>query len=213
MIKPKNNAHIIAGLYAITPDLNDTERLCKIVEESMIGGVRIVQYRNKQADSMLRIAQSRALLAICRKYKVPLIINDDVKLCLAIDAEGVHIGSSDGDIAATKDRIGNKILGASCYNQLELAQNAQVMGADYIAFGACFSSSTKPNAVKVDLSLFEQARLLGIPIVAIGGITLENASEVIAAGANAVAVIGALYGAADVKTQAMAFCKLVDSDK
>jgi thiamine-phosphate pyrophosphorylase len=213
MIKPKNNTHLIAGLYAITPDLSDTERLCQIVEESILGGVRIVQYRNKLADSILRITQSRALLVICRNYKVPLIINDDVKSCLAIDADGVHIGRADGDIAATKDRIGNKILGASCYNQLKLAQNAQAMGADYIAFGACFSSSTKPNAVKADLSLFKQASHLGIPTVAIGGITLENASDVVDAGAHAVAVISALYSAPDVKAQAMAFSRLVDGVK
>ena len=211
MIKPKNNVHLVSGLYAITPDLNDTERLCQLVEESLIGGAKVVQYRNKQADSMLRIAQSRALLAICRNYKIPLIINDDVKLCLAIDADGVHIGSSDGDIAATKARIGDKILGASCYNQLELARKAQAAGADYIAFGACFSSSTKPNAVKADLSLFKQASELGVPAVAIGGITLENASEVVDAGAHAVAVISALYSAPDVKTQAMAFCRLLNS--
>lgn len=211
MIKTKSNTHIISGLYAITPDLNDTDQLCRMVEESIIGGVQIVQYRNKQADSVLRIVQSRALLAICKSYKVPLIINDDVKLCLAIDADGVHIGSSDGDIAATKNRIGDKILGASCYNQLALAQNARTAGADYVAFGACFSSSTKPNAVKADLSLFEQASDLGLPMVAIGGITLENAGEVMEAGASAVAVISALYGAADVKAQAMAFGRLVNS--
>lgn len=211
MINPKNNVHLIAGLYAITPDLNDTERLCQIVEQSIIGGAKVVQYRNKKADSMLRIAQSRALLAICRNYTVPLIINDDIKLCLAIDADGVHIGSTDGDIAATKHRIGNKILGASCYDRFELAQNAQAAGADYVAFGACFSSSTKPNAVKADLSLFKQASGLGVPTVAIGGITLENASDVVDAGAHAVAVISALYSAPDVKAQAMAFCRLVDS--
>lgn len=211
MLKLKSNPHIISGLYAITPDINDTEHLCRIVEDSLIGGVHIVQYRNKQADSVLRITQSRALLAICKGYKVPLIINDDVKLCLAIDADGVHIGSSDGDIAATKNRIGDKILGASCYNQLELAKNAQAAGADYIAFGACFSSSTKPNAVKADLSLFKQVSDLGVPAVAIGGITLENAGEVMDAGADAVAVISALYGAEDVKAQAMAFGRLVNS--
>ena len=210
MIKSKSNSQVISGLYAITPDLNDTEQLCRMVEDSLIGGVRVLQYRNKQADSVLRITQSRALLAICKSYKVPLIINDDVKLCLAIDADGVHIGGSDGDITTTKNRIGDKILGASCYNQLELAQSAQAAGADYVAFGACFSSSTKPNAVKADLSLFKQASNLGVPAVAIGGITLENAGEVMDAGANAVAVISALYGAADIKAQAMAFGRLVN---
>lgn len=213
MTKPTSNAHLISGLYAITPDLKDTTRLCQIVEQSLIGGVNVLQYRNKQADSILRIEQSRALLALCKHYHIPLIINDDVKLCLAIDAAGVHIGGSDGDIAATKNRIGDKILGASCYNQLLLAQQAQATGADYIAFGACFQSSTKPNAVKADLGLFKEAKYLKIPSVAIGGITLENTRQVVEAGANAVAVISALYDADDVKAQTQAFCQQLKIDR
>ena len=191
MTKANPSSSIIRGLYAITPDLADTARLCGMVEASILGGANVIQYRNKLADFILRVKQSRALLDICRQHGVPLIINDHVKLCLALDADGVHIGADDGDVAATKARIGNKTLGVSCYNRLDLAQAAQAAGADYVAFGACFSSGTKPNAVKADLNLFQAD--LGIPKVAIGGITLDNMAAVVDAGAEAVAVICALF--------------------
>ncbi len=201
----------IKGLYAITPDLADTALLCEMVKASILGGASVIQYRNKVADSKLRIQQSRALLDICRQHQVPLIINDHVKLCLTLDADGVHIGADDGDIAATKARIGpDKILGVSCYNRLDLAHNAQAAGADYVAFGACFSSGTKPQAVKADLSLFQND--LSIPMVAIGGITLDNIDSVIAAGADAVAVIGALFTAANIEQQAHAFADCFNKD-
>ncbi len=184
----------IAGLYAITPDLVDTELLCQMVEASILGGASIVQYRNKVANHKLRIKQAIALLKVCKKHQIPLIINDHVKLCLAIDADGVHIGGDDGDIAAIKSRIGeDKILGVSCYGELARAEAAEKAGADYVAFGACFPSSTKPNAPRADLDLFTQAKKLNLPSVAIGGITLENAASVVEAGANAIAVIGELF--------------------
>ncbi len=184
----------IAGLYAITPDSVDTELLCQMVEASILGGASIVQYRNKVADYKLRIKQAIALLEVCKKHQIPLIINDHVKLCLAIDADGVHIGGDDGDIAAIKSRIGeDKILGVSCYGELARAEAAEKAGADYVAIGACFPSSTKPNAPRADLDLFTQAKKLNLPSVAIGGITLENAASVAQAGANAIAVIGELF--------------------
>ena len=184
----------IAGLYAITPDSVDTDLLCQMVEASILGGARVVQYRNKVADHKLRIKQAIALLKVCKKHQIPLIINDHVKLCLAIDADGVHIGGDDGDIAAIKSRIGeDKILGVSCYGEFARAEAAEKAGADYVAFGACFPSSTKPNAPRADLDLFTQAKKLNLPSVAIGGITLENAASVVEAGANAIAVIGELF--------------------
>ena len=170
----------IAGLYAITPDSVDTELLCQMVEASIFGGASIVQYRNKVADHKLRTKQARTLLELCKKHQVPFIINDHVELCLAIDADGVHIG-------------GDKILGVSCYGEFARAEAAEKAGADYIAFGACFPSSTKPNAPRADLDLFTQAKKLNLPSVAIGGITLENAASVVEAGANAIAVIGELF--------------------
>lgn len=190
----QSNSIKISGLYAITPDLENTAQLCKMVEASILGGARVVQYRNKTAKHPLLISQARALLAICRQHQTPLIINDHVKLCLALDADGVHIGGDDGDIEATKSRIGpDKILGVSCYGDFSRAQTAVQFGADYVAFGACFSSNTKPNAPRAELSLFTQAKTLGVPSVAIGGITLENVGNVVNAGADAVAVIGELF--------------------
>ncbi len=184
----------IAGLYAITPDSLDTELLCQMVEASILGGASIVQYRNKVADHKLRTKQARTLLELCKKHQVPFIINDHVELCLTIDADGVHIGGDDGDIAAIKSKIGgDKILGVSCYGEFARAEAAEKAGADYIAFGACFPSSTKPNAPRADLDLFTQAKKLNLPSVAIGGITLENAASVVEAGANAIAVIGELF--------------------
>ncbi len=188
------NSTKIHGLYAITPDLENTDQLCKMVEESILGGARVIQYRNKVAQELLMIAQARALLAICRKHQIPLIINDHIKLCLTLDADGVHIGGDDGDIAATKAIIGaDKILGVSCYGDFSRAQTATQLGVDYVAFGACFPSSTKPNAPRAELNLFTQAKTLSVPCVAIGGITLENVDSVVNAGANAVAVIGELF--------------------
>lgn len=184
----------IAGLYAITPDLADTELLCQMVEASILGGARIVQYRNKVADQKLRIKQSLVLLEVCRKHEIPFIINDYVTLCLEINADGVHIGGDDGNIAAIKNMIGeDKILGVSCYGEFARAEAAEKAGADYVAFGACFPSSTKPNAPRAELNLFTQAKKLNLPSVAIGGITLENAASVAEAGADAIAVIGELF--------------------
>ena len=184
----------IAGLYAITPDSVDTDLLCQMVEASILGGARVVQYRNKVADQKLRIQQSLALLEVCRKHQIPFIINDHVKLCLEINADGVHIGGDDGNIAAIKNMIGeDKILGVSCYGEFARAEAAEKAGADYVAFGACFPSSTKPNAPGAELDLFTQAKKLNLPSVAIGGITLENAASVVEAGANAIAVIGELF--------------------
>jgi thiamine-phosphate pyrophosphorylase len=190
----QSNSANLRGLYAITPDLADTNLLCKMVEASILGGARLVQYRNKLAKEAQLISQAQALLAVCRQHQIPLIINDHVQLCVALDADGVHIGGEDGEIAATKTLIGaDKILGVSCYNDFSRAQTAVQLGANYVAFGACFPSGTKPNAVRADLSLFTQAKTLNVPSVAIGGITLENVGSVVDAGASAVAVIGELF--------------------
>jgi thiamine-phosphate pyrophosphorylase len=190
----QSNLPSIQGLYAITPDLENTELLCRMVEASINGGASVIQYRNKVAKQPQLNSQASALLKICRRHQTPLIINDHVELCLALNADGVHIGGEDGDIAATKKRIGiNKILGVSCYGDFERAKSAVHEGADYVAFGACFPSGTKPHAPRAELNLFSQAKILKVPSVAIGGITLENVSTLINAGANAVAVIGELF--------------------
>ena len=186
---------LIKGLYAITPDIANTELLLKKVEAALQGGASVLQYRNKAANQQLQTQQARALLPLCRQYNIPLIINDSTKLCLALGADGVHLGTDDGILAEVRARIGfDKLLGASCYNRFDLALQAQAQGASYVAFGACFTSTTKPNAPKASLDLFAQAKTeLIIPTVAIGGITLQNAPQLIKAGASAVAVINAIF--------------------
>ena len=200
----------IKGLYAVTPDIADTDLLIKKVEAALQGGVNVLQYRNKQANHKLQTQQARAILPLCRQYNVPLIINDSVKLCLTLDADGVHLGADDGNLAEVRIRLGEgKILGASCYNRFDLAIAAQNQGADYVAFGACFASNTKPNAPVANLSLFSQARAeLSVPSVAIGGINLQNANQVIQAGADAIAVIQAIFAADDVRLASQQFSQL-----
>jgi thiamine-phosphate pyrophosphorylase len=204
---------VIKGLYAITPDEQDTDVLLAKVEAALQGGVGVLQYRNKLADHKLKTQQARALLPLCRQYQVPFIINDSIKLCLTLDADGVHLGADDGNLTEARARLGsNKILGASCYNRFDLAVSAQQLGADYVAFGACFASSTKRNAPVAGLHLFTQAKAeLHVPAVAIGGITLENAPLAIAAGASSVAVINAIFNADDVKLISQQFIKLFQS--
>ena len=205
----------IHGLYAITPDIADTDLLLAKVEAALQGGINMLQYRNKTANHKLQTQQARAILPLCREYNVPLIINDSVKLCLTLDADGVHLGADDGNLAEVRVRLGSsKILGASCYNRFDLALQAQKAGASYVAFGACFSSSTKPNATKAGLDLFTRAKTeLAVPCVAIGGITLENSAKVIESGADAIAVIGALFNAADIAITSQQFTQLFQAVK
>ena len=197
------------GLYALTPDEPDTATLVAKVRAAVAGGVAAVQYRNKPADPALRAEQVRALLAVCRTAGVPLVVNDDLELALAAGAAGVHLGRDDGDLAAARRRLGpGRLIGASCYDRLERAERALAAGADYVAFGSVFASPTKPAAVRAPLALLGAARRLGRPVVAIGGITLENAPDAIAAGADALAVITALFDAGDIAARARAFSDL-----
>lgn len=200
----------IAGLYAVTPDVGDVPDLIATVEAALAGGARLLQYRNKSATSASRLAQARALLALCRSSRVPLIVNDHLDLALAVGADGVHLGAEDGSLAAARKRLGPaRILGASCYDRLDLALEAERVGADYVAFGSFFASGVKPGAVRAPLALLRDAkRRLLVPVMAIGGITLENAPQVIAAGADGVAVISALFGADDVRAAARRFSAL-----
>jgi len=202
----------LAGLYAITPDTADSHALIERVQAAMKNsashGWAALQYRNKLAGTAQRAAEARALAALCAGYGVPLIVNDDVELALAAGADGVHLGRGDGDLNAARARIGSHLLGASCYDRLDIARRAVAAGADYVAFGSVYPSATKPSAVRAPLSLFAQARALGVPLVAIGGITLENAADVIRAGADCIAVISALFDAPDVAARARAFTDL-----
>lgn len=201
---------IINGLYLVTPDCDDTELLCQQVKQALNGGVAIIQYRHKTASEALRLAQANALLSICRQANVPFLINDHVALADSLDADGVHIGQHDGAIAEARAVLGAaKIIGASCYNRFELAEHAQAAGADYIAFGACYPSSTKPEAPRATLDLFSKAKqLLSVPVVAIGGITLANAPPLIAAGADALAVITDIFQASDISARCRQYLPL-----
>lgn len=203
-------AYAVRGLYAITPEDADTVRLCARVGAALRGGARIVQYRNKLLTAGEQRIQAEALLSLCRTHQVPFIVNDDLELACAIDADGVHLGRTDGDLAAARARLGSaKLLGASCYNQFALAQQAIERGADHVAFGSVFASTTKPGNVRAPLELFGRARAeLGVPSVAIGGITPENAPALVAAGADVLAVISALFDAPDITEQAQRFQRL-----
>lgn len=207
--------HEVCGLYAVTPDVSDTPDLLAAVEAALAGGARLLQYRNKSAGAALRLSQGRALRALCRKYQVPLIINDHLDLALALDADGLHLGAEDGSLTAARARLGpERILGASCYDRLELGREAERLGVDYVAFGSFFPSSVKPGAVCAPLALLGNAqRQLSTPVVAIGGITLDNAPQLIAGGADGVAVISALFGADDVKLAARRFSALFSGSR
>jgi len=197
----------IAGLYAVTPEQHDTARLLAQARACLVGGARALQYRNKNGSPVLRLEQAHALRALCTEYRATFIVNDDLDLALAVDADGLHLGRDDGLPRAARTRLGaHKILGISCYGELQRAQAAVADGADHVAFGSFFPSSVKPGAVRPPIDLLKTAgQTLSVPIVAIGGITLDNASQLIAAGADSVAVISALFGAPDIEQTARHF--------
>jgi len=206
------NARIdmISGLYAITPDETDTAELLRKVRLALLGGARVVQYRNKIADVALRLKQAEALRELTREFAVPLIINDDAALAQQVDADGVHLGGADGSVADARAVLGgSKLIGVSCYNRLALAHEAVSLGADYVAFGSFFASTVKPDAVAATPDLLRQARReLAVPLVAIGGITAHNGAQLLEAGANALAVISAIFAAPDIQRAARQFSNL-----
>ncbi|MCX7144732.1 MAG: thiamine phosphate synthase [Sulfuritalea sp.] len=204
---------IIRGLCAVTVDDPLLPRLSALVKAALDGGAPFVQYRNKMASRPLRRAQAAEMLRICRASGAKLIINDDVWLAVEIGADGAHLSRDDapgGSLAAARDALGPKrILGVSCYNELARGEEAAAAGADYIAFGSMFSSRTKPAAVRAPLDLLGEARRrFALPVAAIGGITLDNAPEVIAAGADMIAVVSDLFDAMDIKARAAAYQQL-----
>jgi len=200
----------IEGLYAVTPDEPDSAVLGYKVRKALAGGARVLQYRSKSLGARLRRAQAAALLELCRKAGVPLVVNDDVDLMLAIGADGVHLGRDDADLAGVRASLPEgALIGASCYASLDLAHAARGAGASYVAFGSAFPSATKPGASPAPLSLYRNAReRLDCPIVAIGGITPENAGALVEAGVDAIAVISALFDAPDIERRARDFSEL-----
>jgi len=197
----------ISGLYALTPDLLDSDELVERVGAAVAGGASAIQYRNKLASPPLQRAQALVLRDLCAGANAIFIVNDDVDLAYAVDADGVHLGREDSPIAHARRRLGRTaIIGASCYDSLERAKEAVAAGADYIAFGSFFPSLVKPDAVRAEPSLLTAAKSRwNVAVVAVGGITAAAAPSLIDAGADALAVISAVFDAADVTAAAKAF--------
>jgi len=203
----------IHGLYAITPERPpDLDALLAQVEKAIIGGARIIQYRDKENKAGLRLQNASALSALCRRHQVLLIVNDDPLVARDAGADGVHLGREDTPISSARRLLGEQaIIGVSCYNRLDLALQAEHSGADYIAFGSFFASATKPEAVIAALPLLSQAHeQLSIPIVAIGGITSDNGAPLITAGAASLAVVSGVFAQADITAAAQAYARLFD---
>ena len=198
----------LRGLYAITPDIPDRSKLTDLVYEALDGGIAALQYRCKSLEPWVRLGEAKAFALLCRGRGIPFIVNDDLDFSIAAGADGVHLGRNDGDLAAARSKLRGKLLGASCYDSLAAARAAVAAGADYVAFGSVYASRTKPGAVRAPLALFREARGLGVPLVAIGGIDADNAAAVIRAGADAIAVIAALFDAPDIAARARMLARL-----
>jgi thiamine-phosphate pyrophosphorylase len=207
----------LRGLYAITSGNSTPGLLARQVELAIAGGARVIQYRDKASlraiDRERRLAEARALCTACHSAGIPLIINDDVGLAAAVAADGVHLGRDDISPEEARRLLGpSAIIGVSCYDGLDLAEAAQAAGADYVAFGSFFPSSTKPLAVRAGLDLLRRARQsIRLPLVAIGGITPENGAALIAAGADLLAVVSGIFGGPDPGSAARAYSQLFDT--
>jgi thiamine-phosphate pyrophosphorylase len=198
------------GLYAITDGPRDD--LLAATRAALEGGATLLQYRDKTGDHSRRRREARGLVELCREFEAPLIINDDVELALACGAAGVHLGEDDADMAAARGALGgDAIIGVSCYDSLQRARDAANAGADYLAFGAFFPTTTKAVTRQAAPDLLRDAREFGLPVVAIGGITPENGGSLIAAGADFLAVVSALFGAHDVRARARQFAALFET--
>ena len=204
---------MLKGLYIVTPDMDDTAKLLEVTEKALKGGAELVQYRNKTATPEQRREQAKALQALCQRYGKPFIINDFVELCMELDADGVHVGESDEAVAAVRARVGSdKIVGASCYGDMDLVRKAHQAGASYVAFGGFYPSRIKKYPVTTELDIVAQMKkeIPSLPSVAIGGITLENAVPLVNHGVDMISVISSVYFADDPEAAARAFCQLFD---
>ncbi len=195
------------GLYLVTPNWDDTGRMVDITRRALEAGAAMVQYRHKDAGPELRREQGAALLALCRRYRRPLIVNDHIALALTLDADGIHVGGSDASVREARAALGpDKIVGASCYGELALALAAQRDGASYAAFGGFYPSPVKQYSFSTDPDLVRTARAaLALPLVVIGGMTPANAAPLVARGAHMVAAITSIYGSADPEDAVRAF--------
>jgi thiamine-phosphate pyrophosphorylase len=201
----------LRGLYAVTPSRDDTRALVEMVAASIDGGAALVQYRAKGRGFDAALAQARSLLALCRSRGVPLIINDSIELARACGADGIHLGRDDATPQQARAELPDAIIGVSCYDDPGQASAAAANGADYVAIGSVFASSTKPSAVRASLDLIARARDAGgLPVAAIGGVTASNAPAAIDAGADMIAVIGALFDRDDIVAAAREMARLFD---
>jgi len=200
------------GLYLVTPDWDDTDKMLAATEQAILGGATLVQYRHKTASEDLRHEQASALLKLCRGHGRPLIINDHIDLCMALDADGVHVGGTDASVAQVRARVGAaKIVGASCYGQLPLAKEAAAAGASYVAFGGFYPSRVKKYEVSTPASIVTDAlQSVSVPICVIGGMTVENSKPLVDLGAHMVAAISSVYAADDQRASASSFAQLFD---
>jgi len=200
----------LRGLYIVTPDWDDTDKLVNATAQAIEGGATLVQYRHKTADAVLRKQQATALLQVCRQHQVPFIINDYVDLCLELDADGIHVGGTDASVAAVRAQVGaDKIVGASCYGTLQLGRDAWQAGASYVAFGGFYPSRVKKYEFKTEPAIVaESKREIPLPVVVIGGMTQDNCLPLIAQGCDMVAAISSVYMMQDVKGAAEQFAAL-----
>ncbi|HEY8023607.1 MAG TPA: thiamine phosphate synthase [Burkholderiaceae bacterium] len=198
------------GLYLVTPDWDNTQQLLEISELALRGGATVLQYRHKTADAALRREQAECLQALCRTYSVPFVINDHLDLCLALDADGIHVGGTDMTVAEVRARVGpQKIVGASCYGSMDLARAAHHAGASYVAFGGFYPSRVKKYEVSTQPSIVAEAKAeIPLPVVVIGGMTRDNAVPLVAQGADMVAVISSVYQAGNPQSAARGFADL-----
>ena len=201
----------LRGLYVLTPPQADTAMLVARVAASLRGGAALVQYRAKDAPPARALEQALALRALCDTHHAIFIVNDSPGLAAEVGADGVHLGREDGTVAAARRLLPDAIIGVSCYDQPARAARAAAEGADYVAIGSLFASSSKPAAVRAPLAAVREARAAGLPVAAIGGITADNAPETIAAGADMVAVIAAVFDAPDVGAAARRIAACFDS--
>jgi thiamine-phosphate pyrophosphorylase len=198
------------GLYLVTPDWDDTDKLVAASEQAITGGATILQYRHKTASEAQRAEQATALLTLCRRMNVPLIINDHIDLCEQLDADGIHVGGTDASVATTRMRVGKeKIVGASCYGDLQLARDAAAAGASYVAFGGFYPSRVKKYEVTTSPDIITRALAeLDLPLCVIGGMTVENSRPLVTLGAHMVAAISSVYSVDDHRTAASSFASL-----
>jgi thiamine-phosphate pyrophosphorylase len=198
------------GLYLVTPDWDDTAALLTATEEALRAGAALVQYRHKGASPELRREQASQLLALCRRYQTPFIVNDYIALCLELGADGVHVGGTDASVTEARKALGDgKIVGASCYGDKQLARDACANGASYVAFGGFYPSRVKQYPVTTPQDIVDWAKMeIALPCVVIGGMTPANAAPLGARGADRVAAISSVYGAPAVNVAVHEFNRL-----